>query len=269
MTDIDISVYVCHYVLMDLRTPQQQIELFHLLFLKQLGEKIDKQHFALKGGCNLRFFLKSIRYSEDIDLDIKITAKDTLKTQVSKLLLSPPFQQVLRTKKLYITDVNPAKQTDTTQRWKLKILGPATRLPIPTKIEFSRREITEGFRFEAIDSELITGYQLYPVLCNHYEINSALIQKIEALIYRSETQARDIFDIFHLLNFGAKLTTISTELKSKLGLAIENALSISCADYKSQVVSYLKDDYRDFFGTKSKWNEMQEKVIEVFENETH
>ena len=88
---MDISVYIWHYVLMDLKTPQQQIELFHLIFLRYLGERIDKLHFALKGGCNLRFYLKSIRYSEDIDLDVKIIAKDTLKSQVNKLLSSSPF----------------------------------------------------------------------------------------------------------------------------------------------------------------------------------
>ena len=47
------------------------IERFHLLFLVQLGQKLDKRFYALKGGCNLRFFLKSIRYSEDMDLDVQ------------------------------------------------------------------------------------------------------------------------------------------------------------------------------------------------------
>ena len=37
------------------------IERFHLLFLAQLGQKLDKRFYALKGGCNLRFFFKSIR----------------------------------------------------------------------------------------------------------------------------------------------------------------------------------------------------------------
>jgi hypothetical protein len=47
----------------------RHLEQFHLLFLAQLGEKVDKKGYALKGGCNLRFFLKSVRYSEDMDLD--------------------------------------------------------------------------------------------------------------------------------------------------------------------------------------------------------
>jgi hypothetical protein len=47
------------------------VELFHLLFLDQLGRKLDKRVYALKEGYNLRFFMKSIRYSEDMDIDIQ------------------------------------------------------------------------------------------------------------------------------------------------------------------------------------------------------
>ncbi len=49
----------------------QYTEQFHLLFLSLLGRKIDKRFYALKGGCNLRFFLESFRYSEDMDLDVE------------------------------------------------------------------------------------------------------------------------------------------------------------------------------------------------------
>jgi hypothetical protein len=246
-------------------TPQQQIELFHLIFLRHLGEKVDKLHYALKGGCNLRFYFKSIRYSEDIDLDVKVVAKDTLKTQVSKLLGSTAFHQVLKTRKISITDVNPVKQTDTTKRWKLKILGPASSLAIPTKIEFSRRGMDTGMRIAPIDPEVISAYYLYPILANHYELHAALYQKIDALIHRSESQARDVFDIHHLLGLGGKLDEISEELKASFHKATENTLAISFDDYNSQVVSYLKEEYRDYFGTKSKWNEMQENLINRFE----
>jgi hypothetical protein len=33
--------------------PKQYVELFHLLFLNQLGRKIDKKLFSVKGGCNV------------------------------------------------------------------------------------------------------------------------------------------------------------------------------------------------------------------------
>ncbi len=70
---------------------RQTIEIFHLLFLRAFGARVDKSLFALKGGCNLRFFLKSIRYSEDMDLDIHTMAvgtRGTTSTMRSKRSLS-------------------------------------------------------------------------------------------------------------------------------------------------------------------------------------
>ena len=39
----------------------------------------------MKGGCNLRFFLKSIRYSEDMDLDIHTMSVGTLQNNVERV----------------------------------------------------------------------------------------------------------------------------------------------------------------------------------------
>ncbi len=87
-------------------TSVQCIELFHLLFLDQLGRKIEKSRYALKGGCNLRFFLKSIRYSQDMDLDIHTVRKETLSNQVDRLLESAPFSLMLRAKNMELTHVS-------------------------------------------------------------------------------------------------------------------------------------------------------------------
>ncbi len=83
-------------------TPQENVEIFHLIFLDQLGRKIEKNFYALKGGCNLRFFLKSIRYSEDIDLDIQTIAKETLQNKVRKILNSDSLNNILKSKKIEI-----------------------------------------------------------------------------------------------------------------------------------------------------------------------
>lgn len=39
---------------------------------------------ALKGGCNLRFLFGSVRSSEDMDLDVVVLAKETLKNKVGR-----------------------------------------------------------------------------------------------------------------------------------------------------------------------------------------
>jgi hypothetical protein len=50
----------------------------------------------LKGGSNLRFFFRSVRYSEDIDFDVIVVAKGTLKKKVDRLLRSPTVIAPLR-----------------------------------------------------------------------------------------------------------------------------------------------------------------------------
>jgi hypothetical protein len=83
-------------------TERQAAEIFHLLFLRAFGARVDKALFALKGGCNLRFFLKSIRYSQDMDLDIQTMAVGTLRNNVNRLLADPAFLRGLRTQDLEV-----------------------------------------------------------------------------------------------------------------------------------------------------------------------
>lgn len=55
------------------------------MFLRALVAKgEDKSLVALKGGCNLRFFFGSERYSEDMDLDVVVMARETLKNKVDR-----------------------------------------------------------------------------------------------------------------------------------------------------------------------------------------
>ena len=102
-------------------TERQFIELFHLLFLEHFGRSINKSLYTLKEGCNLRFFLQSPRYSEDMDLDIKTIEKMTLQNKMERLLKSTPFSIALKARGIEIGDHTTPKQTDTTQRWKIAI----------------------------------------------------------------------------------------------------------------------------------------------------
>src|SRR5579883_430901 len=222
---------------------QSTIELFHLLFLRQLEGKLDKKLYALKGGCNLRFFLKSIRYSEDIDFDVTIISKTTLENKVNKILGSIDFKRILESKNIEIVQSNPIKQTETTQRWKLLLNIQNTNLPIPTKIEFSRRKMEKSVIYTPIDNDIIKQYSLYPILCNHYEINTAFSQKINALIHRTETQGRDIFDLMWLLNQGA-IPSLQEFSYDEIQSAIKNITSIHYPEFKGQVVAYLMDEYK-------------------------
>jgi predicted nucleotidyltransferase component of viral defense system len=61
---------------------RETVELFHLHFLRLLAGGRDKSRFVLKGGCNLRFFFGSVRYSEDLDLNASGIALGALKDRV-------------------------------------------------------------------------------------------------------------------------------------------------------------------------------------------
>ena len=105
----------------------------------------------------------------------------------------------MKTKDINIVDFSAPKQTATTQRWKIQLKVPTLSLPIQTKIEFSRRNLPEKTITEPISRALIILYKIRPIFISHYSADVALQQKIKALISRNETQARDIFDIYHLM----------------------------------------------------------------------
>src|SRR3989338_7926132 len=105
-------------------TSLQIRELFHFLFLEQLLKTTSPRLYILKGGVNLRFFFKSPRYSEDIDLDVMKTSVETLKKNGYKILNAAPFRRTLSTygiESLKINDPLKAKHTETTQRFKVQL----------------------------------------------------------------------------------------------------------------------------------------------------
>lgn len=246
---------------------RQSIEIFHLVFLRALVAKgEDKRFFALKGGCNLRFFFRSVRYSEDIDLDVSVVAKDTLKNKVEKLLRSPVVVVSLRTYGIELIETSAPKQTETTQRWKVGLRVDGLGLPLRTKIEFSRRSATSGAAFEAVDREVLQPYALTPFLANHYTTASAIAQKIHALSNRREPQARDVFDLNLLFaRPEAEKLAFSNKEKGWLRGAIDHALNISFDDYAGGVVAFLDPAQSELFSDRSAWEVMQAFVLERLE----
>jgi predicted nucleotidyltransferase component of viral defense system len=238
------------------------VELFHLLFLDQLGRKLDQRHFALKGGCNLRFFLQSVRYSEDMDLDVQTVSRDLLQERVRLILESKPFSQILKTHGLSVVHWTEPKQTETTQRWKLSLRADGSDAMLPTKIEFSRRGMPGEPLFEPVDPEIIRAYRLAPILASHYPLEIAYQQKVGALAQRPLTQARDVFDLYWLITSGAK-TALSDDWQECRQKAQENAMAVTFATFKSQVLAYLSLSHREQYDSESVWETVQLTVVEA------
>ena len=241
------------------------IEQFHLLFLEQLGRKLDKRHHALKGGCNLRFYLRSIRYSEDIDLDVQSTPVDVLGVRVEQILSGATLGRILQARGLTITRYTAPKQTETTQRWKLTLAAKGIELPLHTKIEFSRRGIDDPVTFETVDSVLMREYQITPFLASHYSAEAAFRQKVHALIHRSQTQARDVFDLAHLLRSGVSTQGMAPPLRWRE--AQQNALSVSFEVFKSQVLAFLSPDHQSQYDDPQMWDDLVLRVVEALKGE--
>lgn len=238
------------------------VELFHLLFLHAFGARVDRSLYVLKGGCNLRFYCKSIRYSEDMDLDVRTVSVATLKKNVEGVLTGPSLAPLLRAHGLVLESHSAPKQTDTTQRWKLAIASTDGKVRAPTKIEFSRRKIDPGATVAQVDGEILRRYRLYPVLVQHYGMTAAFGQKVAALAGRTQTQARDVFDLKLLLDQGAKP---GTDLGKLLSSAVEKAMSVGYDEFAGQVLAYLEPEYQDHYRPRKAWEALQDEVVQRLE----
>lgn len=241
-------------------TPRETVEVFHLEFVRVLAATQAK--YAIKGGCNLRFFFGSVRYSDDLDLDVTVTAKGTLEKQVDKILKSRPLAHLLKIHGIKIAQISKPKQTDTTQRWKVA-LETEQYSNINTKIEFSRRpsySAVEG----PIDVAVAERYRLSRTNARHYDSTEAIAQKVEALVGRREVQARDVFDLNLLLSSSQNedcfdsLVARGVDLKA----AANRAMEISYEQYAARVVAYLVPEHVEIYGTRAAWEAMRSRVVD-------
>ncbi len=247
---------------MDL-TPAQATELFHLAFLEVLPSKLDRQRHVLKGGANLRYFFGSVRYSEDIDLDVIPPQPWNLADQVDAALSSRALQLTLRSSGVTVTEWSRHKQTDTTRRWKVAISPPGGAAAIATKIEFSDRDADQRRILEAVPRDVVKPYALRAPTVQHYELGAATEQKVYALAGRTLAQARDVFDLDLLLRTGPVARgSIDAE---KLEQASERALELSFGDFQSQVLPFLDDEIAILYEGEESWVQMQTFVAESLE----
>ena len=250
--------------MMGVFTDQQLREVFHLLFLENLLRASGSGQFILKGGVNLRFFFKSPRYSEDMDLDVTGASVGTLKKNCYKILASPAFRRSLAVygiKDLIINDPEKAKQTTTTQRFRLRLVNKNGEI-FPTKVEFSRRSGSDQFVDEELDPSVSGLYSRLSFRCLHYAGKFAVLQKIKALAGRAEVQARDVFDLYILFlgnNFDKNSWNLSGEI---LGKAQDSALSITYEQYRDQVEMYLNPEGLKFYGGRKNWDKIQNLIVD-------
>lgn len=247
----------------------QQREVFHLEFLRWFGRKADPKCYALKGGVNMRFFFGSIRYSEDMDLDLSKVRVDIIQDIVLKILNSRVFIDNLRPygiQGVSIPDMEKEKQTETTQRFKIHLETFAGE-DLFTKVEFSRRGLKDGIVVNAIPDSILRSYKLIPVIVPRYNAVSSTIQKITALASRPAIQARDIFDLYILSPkiSNSEISGSKIPKKTKLEKAYENLFSVTFEQFRDSVVSFLPSDEQTGYNLSLVWDEIKLKVANLLE----
>ena len=245
-------------------SPRQSIEVFHLILVSHIGRKLDQKKWALKGGCNLRFFFRSPRYSDDMDLDVQGIPVTVLREKINSIISGRPFQAILEVRGIAIEHLTERKQTETTQRWKFGLMVPGLELPVPTKLEFSRRGLESESVFESISPEIIRQYELPPLMANHYPAAIVWRQKIGAILSRTAPQARDVFDLHVLLETGAiSAATLAQDERPDEVQVRDNILAVDFGQFKSQVISYLEPDLQPLYDSEKTWDMMRWRIIEA------
>ena len=67
-------------------SPRQARDVLHLALLEELAAKLGTEHWSVKGGVNLRAYFGSVRYSEDIDLDVAPFKRQAVKKHLRETL---------------------------------------------------------------------------------------------------------------------------------------------------------------------------------------
>lgn len=240
-------------------------EIFHIEFLRAFARKFKPAFYALKGGVNMRLYFKSIRYSEDMDLDVNTVDIVTLRDAVMKIITSSHFINELKSfgiKEIRPPDIKKAKQTYTTQRFKIHLITHGNE-DLFTKVEFSRRGTYGNSIVEPVSGNVLRPYKVSPLIISHYDINTAVIQKINALAGRSIVQTRDIFDIYTLsTQYTVKNDGRITADPKILKTASENIFSVGFNQFRDTVLSYLAEEDRAMYDKPDIWDDIKLKVNE-------
>jgi hypothetical protein len=199
---------------------------------------------------------------------VQIVAGHVLRDAVMEIVTSSSLRDMLASygvKSITAPDIGKAKQTETTQRFKIHLTTPSGE-ELFTKIEFSRRGIKDGVRIETARAEILRTLRLPPLLCPHYGAEAAMLQKIDALAGRAATQARDIFDFF-LLTTQARFSRelVGKEKKDIFGKAIKNIYSVEYDNFRDTVIPYFPEADRLLYDDAGRWDEIRLTVSRTIE----
>ncbi|MEO8511535.1 MAG: nucleotidyl transferase AbiEii/AbiGii toxin family protein, partial [Chloroflexota bacterium] len=115
---------------------------------------------------------------------------------------------------------------------------------------------------EAVPERVVAPYALRPPTMLHYTADAAIEQKVAALALRSETQARDLFDLELLLRRHPGAVTAGAIAPNTLELAVERAVELPFQAFTDQVVRFLDAGIVELYDNPMAWARTQAFVAE-------
>ncbi|NNN06346.1 MAG: nucleotidyl transferase AbiEii/AbiGii toxin family protein [Elusimicrobia bacterium] len=237
-------------------------ELFHLTFLRQLGARLSGRSYAVKGGICLRFFHRSSRLSEDIDLDVVSQVRvETLRKAVDSVIDGGAMLATLMPAGVSGIRATKSKQTETTQRWKIALQMNGEELH--AKIEFSRRHDHIRHSTGVPDSNLLRRYGVAAFAAQYYDAPRMSAQKIAALAAEGRNALRDFFDLHHLFfTMGCRPEEVNGLLEAGMPkAAAEKVLSFTFEVFQEQVVPYLTAELMDLYRDSAVFEKQKDEAL--------
>jgi predicted nucleotidyltransferase component of viral defense system len=199
-------------------------EYFQLLLLKELYDKNFSERIFFKGGTCIRLIYGGTRFSEDLDFTVEIEEKEFEK-EIKKFFKEMEGKYPLTFKERDTIAGRTYLATIDTDFLKQKVY---------IKLDFSFRE-----RVVEPSKEIIKDNQ-YPIIFRGYiyclSKDEILAEKIRALLNREKS--RDLYDVWMLLELGAKL---NMEI-------LEKKLRYYGKEYKiEEVIKRIEDQSKDEF----------------------
>jgi predicted nucleotidyltransferase component of viral defense system len=165
-------------------------EYMQVWFLSRLYSMAGAQNLFFKGGTALRLIFGGARFSEDLDFTVKVSEKEFEK------FIKVVFKTLEKEESVEFKE----RKTIAGKKYLMTVFPTITSYKVFVSLDFS-------FREKIIEPEKTIIKTEYPVLFTgyvyHLSKDEILAEKIRAILSRS--QGRDIYDLWYLLNIGAKI----------------------------------------------------------------
>jgi hypothetical protein len=180
-----------------------------------------------------------------------------LQEKIDEILASPALERLLRGAGIQIADAGKHKQTDTTQRWKPMLLAEGREEPVRTRIEFSHRGTDPRRKLDPVPDRIVAPYALRAPALLHYTADAAIEQKVRALGERSQTQARDVFDLELLLRRHRDAPKPGDIEPAMAERALARVSELSIEAFEDQVLPFLDSEVADLYRSPDAWDRIQ------------